>query len=130
MPKKNDEVLEFVPPRFERIVRMVVPVPHRSLSDKIETVQNQGQSVKNLYDDYVLGRLDPRQLGGGEYDPDDSEEIDPLNTSGLTFEEATQISDAGRRAAAEMKQRRTVPDHPIESSEQQVKEKQREPKED
>lgn len=71
-----------------------------------------------------MGTLDPRQLGAGSYDPDGSDELDPFNTSGLTFEDATEIEDAGRNAASEVKQRRgTVADHPRESSKQQEKEK-------
>lgn len=112
---------------FDLVIRPVIRVPHRKIDQTVETEQGKEQSVKKLFEDYVLGRLDPRQLGGGSYDPDDSEEVDPYNKPGLTFEEATQISDAGRTAAKEVMQRVKTADHPIESSEQPDKSEQAEP---
>ena len=109
---------------FSPVVRMVVPVPHRELDDTIVTSQGLEKTVRSLYNDYVMGVLDPRQLGQGSYDPEGSEEIDPFNRFGLTFEEASEIEDAGRNAAKQVKQRRgTVADHPRESSQQQEQEK-------
>lgn len=117
---KNEEKSEKI--NFGLIVRPVIAVPHRQIDQTVETEQGKEQSVRKLFEDYVLGRLDPRQLGGGNYDEEGSEEVDPLNKPGLTFEEATQISDAGRKAFDEMKQRKKVADHPIESSQKQEKE--------
>lgn len=112
---------------FGIVSRPVIAVPYREIDQTIETVQGQERSVKQLYEDYVLGKLDPRQLGGGDYDDDASDDVDPFNKSGLTFEEATEIADAGRAAANEMKRSRSVADHPRESSEQRDKENPREP---
>lgn len=118
------ELLKKSIPVFSPVVRMVIPVPHRELDNTIVTSQGCEKSVRSLYEDYVMGVLDPRQLGAGSYDPDGSDDVDPFNTSGLTFEEATAIEDAGRNAAREVKQRGgTVADHPRESSQQQEKEK-------
>lgn len=111
---------------YVRPVRMVVPVTHRDLSDEIETVQGKEQTIKSLYDSYVAGTLDPRTLGGGSFDEEGSDEVDPLNTLGLTFEEASQIEDAGRHAAKEIKQRKNIADHPRESSKHEAEEKPRE----
>ena len=87
----------------------IIAVPHRKIDLTVETVQGQEKTVKSLFEDYVLGRLDPRQLGGGDYDDDDSDEVDPLNNFGVTLEEASRIGDAGRHAAKEIEtQRKTV----------------------
>lgn len=112
---------------FGIVSRPVIAVPYREIDQTIETVQGQERSVKQLYEDYVLGKLDPRQLGGGNYDDDSSEDVDPFNQPGLTFEEASQIVDAGRNAANEIKRSWSVADHPRESSEQRDKENPREP---
>lgn len=111
----NEEKSEKI--NFGLIVRPVIAVPYRQIDQTVETEQGKEQSVRKLFEDYVLGRLDPRQLGGGNYDEEGSEEVDPLNKPGLTFEEATQISDAGRKAFDEVKRRKKVADHPINSSE-------------
>lgn len=86
--------------------RLSVPVPHRKLDNTVETVQGQEQKVSDLFQDYVLGRLDPSQLGGAVYDSDDAEEVDPFNTFGLTLEEATRIEDQGRQAHEDLKSKR------------------------
>lgn len=125
MAKKTNDtnIAQPIPPRFERITRMVVPVDHRKIDDTEVTEQGKEQKVSKLFEDYVLGRLDLRQLGGGSFDAESSEEVDPFNDFGITFERMSEISDAGRKAAAEVKQRAgSVADHPIESNKPQEKE--------
>lgn len=91
---------------FVRPSRMVIPVPHRKLDRTIQTEQGQERTVRQLYQDFVLGRLDVRDLGGKvQYDPDDSDEVDPMNNFGMTLEETTRIADEGRAAYKEVKQK-------------------------
>lgn len=84
--------------------RFVIVVPHRKIDDQtIETEQGKSHTVAELYQDYVLGKLDPSQLAGSPvYDDDDSDDVDPLNHFGVTLEESTRISDAGTQAAGEV----------------------------
>lgn len=87
---------------YQRPSRLLVPVEHKKLSKKIETVQGKSQSVAQLYQDFVLGRLDQSQIGGEPvYDDDDAQEVDPFNAFGVTLEETTVIADRGARAKAD-----------------------------
>ena len=89
---------------FVRPSRVVIPVPHRELDRTIQTEQGQERTVRQLYEDFVLGRLDVRDLGGKvQYDPDDSDDVDPMNNFGMTLEETTCIADEGRAAYHEVK---------------------------
>lgn len=91
---------------FVRVERMMVPVPHRELDRTIQTEQGQERTVRQLYEDFVLGRLDVRDLGGKvQYDPEDSDQVDPMNNFGMTLEETTRIADEGRAAYKEVKQK-------------------------
>ena len=75
---------------FHRPERIVIPVPHYVLDDTLETVQGKSNTVRQLYEDYVLGKLDPAQLaGGGVYDAEDATSVDPMNHFGITLEETT-----------------------------------------
>lgn len=98
--EENINVNLFVP-----IVRPVVQVDHREIDTTLVTNQGEEQSVKKLFQDYVLGRLDPRQLAGGDYDPEGSDEVDPMNNFGLTYEQVSDITDRGRAAAKELEQK-------------------------
>lgn len=91
-------------------VRVVVPVPCRLIDQHIETVQNQSDSVQKLFQDYVLGKLDPRQLAGGSYDPEDSDEVDDFNHFGLELEDVTRIQDRGKAASEEIKRKQSEPE--------------------
>lgn len=90
---------------YKRFPKMIVPVSHVVLDDTIETSQGEERTVRMLYEDYVLGRLDVRDLGGlVQYDPDDATECDPLNQFGVTLEESTRIADAGVNAKKDIAQ--------------------------
>lgn len=85
--------------------RLRVPVPHIELDQSVEVEQGQERTVKQLYEDYVLGRLDVRDLGGKvQYDPQDAQECDPMNQFGVTLEETTTILENGRAAYQEMQE--------------------------
>lgn len=61
----------------------------------IITEPGKSSSVLKLYQDYVLGRLDPSQIGNApSYDPEGSEEIDPFNSFGMTLEDADALRQA------------------------------------
>lgn len=88
---------------FIRPVRPVIGVPHYVLDDTIETEQGKEQTIATIYHDFVLGRLDPSQIGGEvQYDPDGSNEIDPFNHFGLTLEETTELAERGSEAAQQV----------------------------
>ena len=106
--------------------RPLIAVPHREIDTTFETEQGKEQKVKDLFSDYVLGRLDPRLLGGGNYDDDTSEELDPMNKFGITFEEACRIADEGRAAAQQIQRSWNKADHPINSNQEQDKERNQE----
>lgn len=90
---------------FIPVRKMIVPVKHVVLDDTIETSQGEEKTVRQLYEDYVLGRLDVRDLGGlVQYDSDDATECDPLNQFGVTLEESTRIADAGASAKRDIAQ--------------------------
>lgn len=90
---------------FVRPERLIVPVKHIILDGLIETSQGEERTVRMLYEDYVLGRLDVRDLGGHvQYDFDDATEVDPLNQFGVTLEESTRIADAGAVAKRDIAQ--------------------------
>lgn len=82
--KKKEEASVVVEPVinenvFVRPSRMLIPVPHRNLDCTIQTEQGQEKTVRQLYEDFVLGKLDVRDLGGKvQYDPDDSDDVDLL----------------------------------------------------
>lgn len=60
----------------------------------IVTEPGQSQSVEKLFKDYVLGKLDPRQIGGGSYDSEEgriTEDVDPFNSFGMTLEQADEL---------------------------------------
>lgn len=60
----------------------------------IEVEPGQAQSVEKLFNDYVLGKLDPRQIGGGTYDSEEgkiTEDLDPFNSFGMTLEQADAL---------------------------------------
>ena len=107
--KKKEEASVVVEPVinenvFVRPSRMLIPVPHRNLDCTIQTEQGQEKTVRQLYEDFVLGKLDVRDLGGKvQYDPDDSDDVDPMNNFGMTLEETTRIADEGRAAYQEVK---------------------------
>lgn len=96
--------------------REVVLVPHNELDPEIVTVQNKAHSVQELYQDFVLGRLDQSQIGAAPaYDPDDSETVDPFNHFGVTLEEASEIESAGRAAKSAIKDaQKTVANAPAD----------------
>lgn len=73
---------------------------------KIETESGQSQSVLKLYQDFVLGRLDPSQIGGHpQYDSPGSDEVDPFNSFGMTLEQADALrQDAEREVKRAKKQ--------------------------
>lgn len=99
---KNDTHLQEFRP-----VRQFVPVPARFPDQSRETVSGQADSVQKLYQDFVLGKLDPRQLAGSAvYDEEDAQDVDPFNHFGLTLEETTEIAERGTQAAAEVNRRR------------------------
>lgn len=79
------------------------------------TVRGKAQSVQQLYQDFVLGRLDPRQIGGGSYDPEGSEEVDPFNNFGMTLEEADELRQRSESEVSEARKRKqTVANAPAE----------------
>ena len=49
---------------FIRPFRPIIGVPHYELDDTIETEQGKEQTIATIYHDFVLGRLDPSQIGG------------------------------------------------------------------
>lgn len=89
---------------FIRPSRLIVPVLSIPLDDTLETEQGKSDTVRKLYEDFVLGRLDPSQIGGNaSYDADDATEVDPLNHFGITLEESTEIAERGRSAVSEVR---------------------------
>ena len=71
--EKEDMSFDVSAYEFSRLPRLVVPVPHYELDQTVEIVQGGERTVRQLFEDYVLGRLDMRDLGGNvQYDPDDS----------------------------------------------------------
>lgn len=102
------------------IVRMGVSVSQLEIDQKEETEQGKAHSVRELFEDYVLGRLDPSQIGGNpSYDPEGSEEVDPFNSFGMTFEQASSIHDDAKAAYMENKQRKkTVANAPADKQQQ------------
>lgn len=77
---------------------------------KIETEPGQSQSVLKLYQDFVLGRLDPSQIGGTpQYDSAAdviTEDIDPFNSFGMTLEQADALRQANEQTIRSEKRNR------------------------
>lgn len=83
--------------------KLLIPVPVRKIDQTIEVVQGKSETVAKLFQDYVLGRLDPSQIGGSPvYDPEGSDEVDDFNHFGLELEDVTKISDKGKTARQEI----------------------------
>lgn len=83
--------------------KLLIPVPVRMIDQTIEVVQGKSETVAKLFQDYVLGRLDPSQIGGSPvYDPEGSDEVDDFNHFGLELEDVTKISDKGKIARQEI----------------------------
>lgn len=89
---------------FQKTQRLqVVGLPFYDLDPSWESEQGKSDSVAKLYQDFVLGRLDPSQIAGSvAYDADDASEVDPFNTFGLTLEESTAIAERGAKAKQEI----------------------------
>lgn len=114
---KKDKVNVLEPNYYDRNIdefyrsniRQLVFVDHRSIDTHIETEQGAAHSVKELFEDYVLGKLDPSMISGSpSYDPEGSDDVDPFNSFGVTFEQASQIQDAGHDAYRQAKRDKTV----------------------
>lgn len=89
---------------FVRPTRMIIPVPANDLDPHELTEQGKSDTVAKLYQDFVLGKLDPTQIGGNvTYDPEDATAVDPYNHLGLTFEETSDILEQGEAAGEEIK---------------------------
>lgn len=77
---------------LKRKIRPSVLMTFEEVDDTIITEPGQSESVQKLYQDFVLGRLDPSQIGGAPaYDPDGSDEVDPFNCFGMTLEQADAL---------------------------------------
>lgn len=101
----NDKSLAFRP------VRQFVPVPALVIDDHQETVPGLSDTVQKLYSDFVLGKLDPSQIGRSVvYDDENALDVDPFNKFGLTLEETTEIAERGTQAAAEVTRQRAEAD--------------------
>lgn len=88
---------------FEDRDKLLIPVPLRKIDQTVEVVQGKSDTVAKLFQDYVLGRLDPSQIGGSPvYDPDGSDEVDDFNHFGLELEDVTKIGDKGKTARQEI----------------------------
>lgn len=91
---------------------------------KIETEPGQSQSVLKLYQDFVLGRLDPSQIGGApQYDAPGSEDVDPFNSFGMTLEQADALRQSAERevsAAKEGSKRKTVANADVDTKQSEA----------
>lgn len=80
---------------FNRPLRMSVSLSFEVPDKTIVTEPGMSQSVQKLYQDFVLGRLDPSQIGNNPvYDSPDgmiTEGVDPFNSFGMTLEEADAL---------------------------------------
>lgn len=86
--------------------RIRIPSSFEICDQKIEVEYGQAQSVEQLFKDFVLGRLDPSQIGGQPvFDKPGSQDVDPFNTFGMTLEQADALRQASeheiRRARKE-----------------------------
>lgn len=85
--------------------RGVVPVKAQEIDPTIVTEPGRSDSVAKLYQDFVLGKLDPRQIAGeGMYDDDNAQDVDPMNHFGISLEEQTSIAEAGAKATKEIRE--------------------------
>lgn len=108
--------------------RFAVQVSHRPIDTTIETEQGKDEGVAKLFQDYVLGKLDPRQIAGGVYDDDNAEDVDPMNNFGITLEESSAIQEAGHAAATEIQRsmkekRQKLEQKKLEQHDAEMKEK-------
>lgn len=67
----------------------------------IEVEPGKAQSVQKLYQDFVLGRLNPSDIGNAPvYDSPEghiTEELDPFNSFGMTLEQADALRQSAER---------------------------------
>lgn len=110
MAKKNEiDHSEF---QFRRKKRPVISMTFEDVDPTILTEPGKSQSVQKLYQDFVLGRLDPSQIAGSpQYDPEGSDEVDPFNSFGMTLEDADalrQTSEESVRNARKKQAEKTV----------------------
>lgn len=85
-----------------RVRRPVVLSTFEEVSDEILVVPGKSSSVKKLYEDFVMGRLDASQIGGDPmYDKPDSTEVDPFNTFGLSLEQVDALRQENERTIAQ-----------------------------
>lgn len=100
--KKNKKSVVEVVHQPLRVRRPVILCTFEDVSDEILVVPGKSSSVKKLYEDFVMGRLDPSQIGGEPvYDKPDSNDVDPFNTFGLSLEQVDALRQENERTIAQ-----------------------------
>lgn len=99
----------------------------------IEVEPGQAQSVEKLFNDYVLGKLDPRQIGGGTFDSEEgkvTEDVDPFNSFGMTLEQADELRRRSEETIRGEKRNRKDVANASNDTKQQASQKSDAPKDD
>lgn len=105
--KKNKKSVVEVKHQSFRVRRPVILSTFEEVSDEILVVPGKSSSIKKLYEDFVMGRLDPSQIGGDPvYDPEGSSEVDPFNTFGLSLEQVDAMRQENERTIAQERKKR------------------------
>lgn len=93
--------------KMVRPKRMAVSMCFEEVDPELVTVPGKSQSIQKLYNDFVVGKLDPSQIGGAPvYDPEGSSEVDPMNTFGLTLEQVDALRQQHERTIDEERKKR------------------------
>lgn len=104
---------------LKRKIKPTVSMRFEDVDQTLITEPGKSQSVQKLYQDFVLGRLDPTQIGGTpQYDSEGSEEVDPFNSFGLSLEQADalrQKSEEDVRKARNKADKKTVANAPSDA---------------
>lgn len=99
----KEELLKFGVTAFQND-KFRIAVPHHEQSgDQLLTEQKADKGVAQLFQDYVMGKLDVNSLGRGGDMESDENELDPLNHFGVSFEEASEVTERGRAATQEVR---------------------------